>query len=72
MPVSGGSKSGDEKARAMAVVIAEKAAPYFHAKLAAVEHTGEVALPVVAREPEVSRDLAASCERYVPRDNEVN
>lgn len=64
-------ESGDQKARAMAVAIAEKAAPYFHAKLAAIEHAGEIALPVVTRMPEVSKDADAWQRQYAPRRDEV-
>jgi hypothetical protein len=45
-----------ERDRAMACAIAEKAAPYFHARLASVEHSGEITTPTVVRLPEVCKD----------------
>jgi hypothetical protein len=60
--------SHDEKDRAMACAIAEKAAPYFHARLASIEHSGEVSIPTVARVPEVSKDTDSWRKQHVPKE----
>ena len=45
---------------------AKAAAPYVHPRLAAIEHSGEVATPYVARLPEPAKDIAEWRQRHVP------
>jgi len=46
-------EDNDEAARMVACALAKDAAPYFHPRLAAVEHSGEQPRAVVVRVPEV-------------------
>lgn len=49
-----------------ATYLAERAAPYFHAQLARVEHTGNVEVRAVARVPDVAKDVGSWKDRHGP------
>jgi hypothetical protein len=59
----------DEAARMAACLLAKDAAPYFHPRLAAVEHSGEAPPAVVVRVPEVLHTTEEWIERCRPRTN---
>lgn len=46
--------------------MARAAAPYVHARLAAIEHSGEVARPTVVRSPPVAKTADEWLEQYAP------
>lgn len=50
-----------------AAAIAEKAAPYMHPRLAAVEHSGAVETHHVARLPQVMRSVTEWQQQYAPQ-----
>lgn len=49
-----------------AATIAKDAAPYIHPRLAAIDHSGEVATTFVMRAPEVVADAETWANKYVP------
>lgn len=53
--------------REIAQSCARDAAPYMHPRLASIEHSGEIAVPTVARVPEVSKDTDSWRKKHVPQ-----
>ena len=53
--------------RELAQACARDAAPYMHARLATIEHKGEVGVTTVARLPEVSKDTSEWLKEHVPQ-----
>ena len=47
--------------------MASKAAPYVHARLSAIEHSGEIATQYVAQMPVVSSDADAWSTQHAPK-----
>jgi hypothetical protein len=65
-------RDNDEAARMAACALAKDAAPYFHPRLAAAEHSGEAAPAVVVRVPEVmhtTEEWIARCQAGRACDN---
>lgn len=55
------------KAAESAVFVAEKAAPFLHPKLAAIEHSGELQHSYVARTPAVAGSVDEWHKQYAPK-----
>jgi hypothetical protein len=53
--------------RELAQACARDAAPYMHARLATIEHTGEVEVTPVVRLPEVSKNTGEWQKQHVPQ-----
>lgn len=59
-------ETNDLKLKVAACAIAEKAAPYCHPRLAAIEHSGEVTRVSVIRAPAISPDAQTWAKQHVP------
>lgn len=66
-PLEGRDVQALAKAVEGAILAAEKAAPYMHPKLAAIEHSGEVEHSYVARTPAVSNSVEEWQKQYAPQ-----